>query len=157
MWDLPRPGIKLRSLALAGGFLTTELLGSPAFWFWTRLYKLCSWPCLLLLEQDWGSFRGLLRSSRQLGLRSFDGHIETRLCARLWMVPSGWKMEVTDPSKKLQSWAQLPVLSNWPPTLRNPKPLVKFKNTNAKRASCQCLKPWALAGISLAEEVEREW
>ena len=32
MWDLPRPGLEPMSLALAGGFLTTELPGkSPLF------------------------------------------------------------------------------------------------------------------------------
>ena len=30
MWDLPRPGIKLASLVLAGRFFTTEPLGKPS-------------------------------------------------------------------------------------------------------------------------------
>ena len=30
MWDLPRPGIKLMSPALAGGFFTTEPAGKPS-------------------------------------------------------------------------------------------------------------------------------
>ena len=37
MWDLPRPGIKPRSLALAGGFFITEPPGKPwtgVFWWW---------------------------------------------------------------------------------------------------------------------------
>ena len=32
MWDLPRPGIEPVSPALAGGFLTTALPGSPSFY-----------------------------------------------------------------------------------------------------------------------------
>ena len=33
MWDLPRPGIKRMSTALAGGFFTTEPPGKPLFGF----------------------------------------------------------------------------------------------------------------------------
>ena len=41
MWDLPRPGLKLVSPALAGGFLTTAPPGRPqlqSFYIWKVLF-----------------------------------------------------------------------------------------------------------------------
>ena len=37
MWDLPRPGIEPMSPALAGGFSTSGLLGSPSHIFHTAM------------------------------------------------------------------------------------------------------------------------
>ena len=55
MWDLPRPGLKPVSPALAGGFLTTAPPGkpSPVLFFLTLLHLLLP-PSLASLRAAWG-------------------------------------------------------------------------------------------------------
>ena len=47
MWDLPRPGIKPVSPALAGGFLTTAPPGKPYFLFFKIFIYLYKYVCML--------------------------------------------------------------------------------------------------------------
>ena len=43
MWDLPRPGLKPVSPALAGRFSTTAPPGKPSMWAWEECALCCCW------------------------------------------------------------------------------------------------------------------
>ena len=85
MWDFPRPGIEPTSLALAGGFFTTEPPGKPVVKCFNEDFVLLIFffYCIVDLKlSGWFFFHVIVLSCMHACMLSRFSHVQ--LCATLW-------------------------------------------------------------------------
>ena len=125
MWDLPRPGIKMVSFALQGGFLTTGPPGKPWAAAASKLLQLCLTLCDPIDSSPPGSpIPGILQA-RTLGWVAIS-------FSNAWKWKWKWSCSVVSNSKRPHGLQPTRLLHPW-----------DFQGESTG-VGCQCLlqKPW---------------